>query len=150
MPIKYNLTKFDKIAERIQAVAAKETQCNPGDYSSTEEETVIKMEAVIIAALCSAYSYQTSKSIVNGAVFDLDNDSVKEEHRNARESKWKALRNIDVQEVAGMNIKDSTFYQWLHYNVNKDEQELYKRAWSSLKSKFSESCDGVGAETVLL
>ena len=85
MPIKYNLTKFDKIAERIQAVAAKETQCNPGDYSFTEEETIIKMEAVIIAALCSAYSYQTSKSIVGGAITELDSDSVREEHRLARD-----------------------------------------------------------------
>ena len=107
MPIKYNLTKFDKIAERIQTVAAKENQCNPGDYQFTEEETIIKMEAVIIAALCSAYSYQTSKSMADGAVFDLGSDSVREEHRHARESKWKQLRNLDVQEVAGMNIKDN-------------------------------------------
>ncbi len=148
MPIKYNLTKFDKIAERIQTVAAKENQCNPGDYQFTEEETIIKMEAVIIAALCSAYSYQTSKSMADGAVFDLGSDSVREEHRHARESKWKQLRNLDVQEVAGMNIKDNAFYQWLHYNVDKSEQELYKKAWGSLRTKFSESCDGVGAEQV--
>ena len=148
MPIKYNLTKFDKIAEQIQAVAAKENQCNPNDYSFTEEETLIRMEAVIVAALCSAYSYQTSKSIVDGTIVDLGSDSVKEEHRHAREGKWKQLRNLDVQEVAGMNIKDNAFYQWMHYNVDKSEQELYKKAWGNLRAKFGEACDGVGAEPI--
>jgi hemerythrin-like domain-containing protein len=73
---------------------------------------------------------------------------VKEEHRHACEKRWKQLRNLDVQEVAGMNIKDNAFYQWMHYNVDKEEQELYKKAWSSLRTKFNEACDGVGAEQV--
>jgi hypothetical protein len=144
MPIKYNLTKFDKIAERIQAVAAKNNQNDRND-NPTEEETIIKMEAVIITAMCSAFSYQTSKSLMNGAV-DLGSDSVKEEHMLAREGKWKRIRNIDVQEVANMNIKDGLFYTWMHYNVAKGEQDLYKRAWESLKANFNEACDEVGVE----
>ena len=147
MPIKYNLTKFDKIAERIQSVAAKETQCNPGDYILTEEESIVKIEAVIMTALCSSFSYQTSKSISDGAV-DLGNELVKEDHRLAREGRWRRLRNLDIQEVASMNIKDGNFYQWLHYNVNKEEQDIYKRAWEDLKTKFNEACDEVDTESI--
>jgi NADH:ubiquinone oxidoreductase subunit len=147
MPIKYNLTKFDKIAERIQSVAAKENQGSPGDYIPTEEEEMIKIEAVIMTALCSSFSYQTSKSITDGAV-DLGNEMIKEDHRLAREGRWKRLRNLYIQEVASMSINDSNFYQWLHYNVNKEEQELYKRAWENLKMKFNEACDEVDAESI--
>lgn len=103
------------------------------------------MEAVIITALCSAFSYQTSKNILNGEI-ELGSDAVREEHKLAREGKWKHIRNLDVQEVAGMNIKDSAFYTWLHYNVGKEEQDLYKKAWESLKANFNEACDEIGAE----
>jgi hypothetical protein len=147
MPIKYNLTKFDKISEHIQEVASREVQNNPDYNPPTEEEMLIKTEAVILTVLCSSFSYQTSKSIMNGAT-DIDSDSIKEEHRLAREGRWRQLRNPDIQEVASMNIKDSNFYQWLHYNVNKEEQELYKRAWNDLKTKFNGACDEVGAESV--
>ena len=146
MPIKYNLTKFDKIAERIQEVAAKDGKSNPGDDLTNEAESVTKAEAVIIAALCSAFSYQTSKTITNGAA-DLGNDIVKEEHRLALEGRWKQLRNLDIQEVASMGVKDSAFYLWLHYNVAKDRQDLYKKAWESLKVKFNEACDEVEPES---
>ena len=146
MPIKYNLTKFDKIAERIQSVAAKENPGNPGDNPS-EDEILIKVEAVIMTAICSSFSYQTSKSITDGA-FDLGSEMVKEDHRLAREGRWKRIRNLDIQEVASMNIKDSNFYQWLHYNVDKEDQGVYKRAWEDLKTKFNEACDEVDAESI--
>ena len=140
MPIKYNRTKFDNFIEHLKIVVTKESRDNAP--CAVANERLLKTEAIIIASLCPSFSYLTSRGIVDENT-DFNNISVKEEYAEAQKGKWKQLRNIDVQEVSGMNIKDSAFYKWLHYIVIKDEHELYKTAWISIKSKFSGACDEI-------
>jgi len=137
MPIKYNLTKHDILAENIHELLQKR------DPFTTDEE-VRRAEAIIIASLSSAHSWQTNKIITDGNVTALLTSSqVRNEHAEARNSKWKLVNNMNIQEVARMNI-NGMFHMWLNaINVDKQTKDIYKNAWSKLQSEFAAECDGI-------
>lgn len=138
MPIKYNLTKYDLLAEKIHDLTQKK---NP-TYSKDEDE--LRAKATLIASFSSSHSWQTYKLIAEGnpnAI--LSSSEVRNEHTLAKNEKWKHVRNMDIQQVACTNI-NGMFFIWLSsINVDKATRDSYKYAWTKLKEDlFEEECDG--------
>ena len=140
MPIKYNLTKYDILAEEFHELAQKK------DNSFTKDEETLKAEATLIASFASAHSWQTYKSIIEGNANALNSSQIRTEHLEAKKEKWKHVRNIDIQEVSCANIRDNLFFTWLSVNADKDTKELYRKAWYVLKEQFDEECDGISVQ----
>jgi hypothetical protein len=139
MPIKYNLTKYDLLAENIHELSQKR------DASFSKDEEVLKAEAIIIASFSSSHSWRTYRAITEGNPNNLNSANVKSECTLAMSEKWKHIRNMDVQEVSCNNIRDGLFYMWLSINANSLNRKLYKEAWTKLKEEFDEECDGIGS-----
>ena len=110
-----------------------------GPIEFTKEESQLKAIAVIVASFSSGHSWQTHKCMQNEG--QLDKPEVKEEYLQAEQSRWKSVNLNDIEELAGTPISDQAFYRWLFYNVDKENQKLYKEAWIRLKSEFDSSCD---------
>jgi len=120
MPIKYNLTKYDKLAEQIHELSQK--KCT----TFTREEKTLMAMAVIITSFSSAHSWQTSKVITDGNPnLLLSCPEIKNEYQLAK------------------NEKDGIFYTWLSANEHNGERGDYKNAWGRLKALFNEECDGI-------
>lgn len=134
MPIKYNLTRYDILAAEIHKISLK------NDSELTQQEQSLKAKATLIAAFASAHSWQTFRSITNGAG-DLHKTEVRNEYEAAKTGKWKQVRNLDIQEVASIEVRDNTFFSWLIFNVDKDGHIVYKNAWRELKEELEEECD---------
>jgi hypothetical protein len=137
MPIKYNLTKYDMLAEKIHDLASKK------DTFSKDEEA-LRAEATLIASFASSHSWQTYKLMTEGnANAILSSPEIKSEHLLARNDKWKHIKNMDIQQVACTNI-NGMFFIWLtSINVDKNSRDAYRYAWAKLKSDlFEEECDG--------
>lgn len=150
MPIKYNLTKHDILADKIRKLAQRANTIKTGQRitaSLAEEEKTLHATAVLIASFSKSHSWKTSNCLSNGGVMGLGPSDISEiaaEHAAARESKWKNVRNTDIQEVAEMNIRDPAFYGWLNYAVaDKASYDTYKTAWRNLNREFEEECDNV-------
>jgi hypothetical protein len=138
MPIKYNLTKYDMLAEEFHELSQKK------DGLFTKDEETLKAEAIIIASFASAHSWQTYKIVSDGNPnLILTSPEVKDEHTLAKNDRWKRIKPPEIQDVARMNIKDSIFYVWLSVNVTNGSRDVYKTAWSKLKEDFNEECDGI-------
>ena len=140
MPIKYNLTKYDILAEKFHDLAQKK---NP---AFTNDEETLRAEATLVASFASAHSWQTFKTITDGNINLLNSSEIKNEHTKAKTDKWKCVKNIDIQEVAHSNIRDSMFYTWLSTNADKSCRETYRKAWNMLKLQFDEECDGISIQ----
>jgi hypothetical protein len=140
MPIKYNLTKYDLLADDIHELANKKE-------SFSKEEEILRAEATLIASFASSHSWQTHRIITEGNVNQISSSEIKGEYETAKKQKWKNIRNTDIQEVACKNIRDGLFFTWLSANTEKEKQarDLYKNAWIRLKEEFDEECDGISA-----
>jgi hypothetical protein len=137
MPIKYNFTKYDELAESIHELTQKK-----GAFSKDEE--TLRAEATLIASFASTQSWETHKIMEDGNPNNFFASSrIKEEHRLAQEENWKKIRPMDIQEVAGKQIKDNIFYIWLSVTNPNGSREKYKTAWTRLKQRFNEECDGI-------
>jgi hypothetical protein len=141
MPIKYTLTKNDMLAEKIHNYALRcgslDTKKDPG-----ADDEYLKAKATIIASFASSLSWQTFKTL-NNSVSMLGSPEIKNEYDLARSIRWKQIRSADIQEVASMNICERAFFSWLLFNVEKEERELYKKAWGSLRQEFAQECDDI-------
>ena len=142
MPIKYNLTKYDMLAEEIHEIAHKK------DDQYSRDKEITQAEATLIASFASSHSWQTHKVISNGNINALNSNEIRNEFFVAENESWKHIRNMDIQEVACMNIKDGLFYMWLSVNCTKLNKDLYKQAWLKLKEEFNEVCDGVSIQSM--
>ncbi|MDE1868991.1 MAG: hypothetical protein KGH60_03435 [Candidatus Micrarchaeota archaeon] len=150
MPIKYNLTKHDILADKIRKLSQRTSTVKPGQRVSSSlsnEEKTLHAAAVLVASFSKSHSWKTANCMTNGGVMGLNSSELGEiaaEHMAARESKWKNVRNTDIQEVAEMNIRDPAFYGWLNYAVaDKSCYDAYKTAWRDLNREFEEECDNV-------
>lgn len=140
MPIKYNLTKYDMLAERIHELSQKR------DTPFSKDEETLRAEAILIASFSSSHSWQTYKTIIEGNPNALNSPEIRNECTMAKSEKWKHIRNMDIQEVSCTNIRDSLFYVWLSANSDKLNRETYRRAWLKLKQEFDEECDGISIQ----
>lgn len=135
MPIKYNLTNYDILAAEIKKLGAKDHD----GFSDNDRQ--LKTMATIIASLASAQAWQTNRCIKEGS--DPNREEIRREHDEAREKKWKDVRNYDIQEIAGLGVNDSFFSRWLQFNVEPDAHDDYRKAWSALKDNFDQGCDNI-------
>lgn len=138
MPIKFNLTKFDILAGKIKKASTKKEQ-----KEMSKEEACAMRQAIIVASFASGHSWQTYKALTAPNGIQLNSPVVRQEHTEARNSKWKLVTPFNLVEVANMNIPDTTFSQWLFFNADKAEHEEYKAAWKALNSEFQTACDEI-------
>jgi len=131
MPIKYNLTRYDILANKIHKIVAKRASDQNGDPEDDED---LKTIAILIASLSSAHAWQTHKSIVGHET--LNKPEIKDEHREAEAERWRQVSSYDIEELAKKSISDSIFNEWLFFNVEKEKQQAYKSAWSKLKAEL--------------
>lgn len=141
MPIKYNLTTHDILAGSIHKLAMN----GHGVSELATQDAVLRAKAIIIASFSSAHSWKTYKAVTGGMVL-LNKPDIKEEYLAAKASKWKSVRNIDIQEVASMDLKDGHFSSWLFSNVDKSEHLTYRQAWGGLRQDFLNGCDVINAK----
>ena len=141
MPIKYTLTKNDMLAEKIHSYVLRSGNADREEAPVTDSEG-LRAKATIIAAFASSLSWQTFRALKDGTPL-LVGPEIKNEYSLAKASRWKQIRSADIQEVAGMNISERTFFMWLFSNVEKEDRELYKKAWSSLREEFAQECDDI-------
>ena len=146
MPIKYNLTTYDMLANRIHKLSLRNgsasSSVKPDEeaHAAAEDGDIILAKAVIIASFSSNLSWQTYNTITTDPG-KLNLPEVKREYEEAVSEKWKRVTNNDVREVATNGISDNAFSMWLFYNVGKDEHDNYKKAWQLFKDEFSEGCE---------
>ncbi|MCL4404820.1 MAG: hypothetical protein M1544_00420 [Candidatus Marsarchaeota archaeon] len=150
MPIKYNITKYDVLVGRIHKLIQKSNpqhayanglkQESSYDPDSPEEKRLMAM-AVIVASFSSNHSWQTHKCLQKGGQMNIP--EVKEEYLQAERNRWRNVSLTDMEEIASMQIQDSTFYNWLFYNVLKEKQKVYREAWTTLKGEFETACDEI-------
>lgn len=143
MPIKYNLTKYDVLANKIHKVSLKYGKgLQTNGESISEDDDGIRYMAIIVASLTSSHSWQTHKCIESN-VDGFNSESVKGEYLEAAKERWKHVTPSDINELANLNISDSIFYRWLFFNIERGEQENYKRAWRQLKDEIENPAEGV-------
>ncbi|MCL5430610.1 MAG: hypothetical protein M1504_04025 [Candidatus Marsarchaeota archaeon] len=143
MPIKYNLTKYDMLMGKVKKIAtAKKEQ-----KAMTPEELMNMYKAIIVASFASGHSWKTYKILTSQPQpTAMNNPDVKNEHVEARNTKWKQISPFDIGEIAKLSVQDSTFSEWLFYNVEQEHHDGYKKAWMSLNVEFNEACDDVERE----
>lgn len=140
MPIKYNLTKYDILAEKFHDIVAK------NGTALGKEDEILKAMATLVASFSSAHSWQTYKTIIEGNINSLNSPEVKNEYMRALMENWKRVKNTDIQEVASTNVRDGIFFTWLTMNVAKPEREKYRKAMDVLKQHMNEECDGISIQ----
>lgn len=141
MPIKYNLTKYDILAEKFHDLVPK------NGSPLTKDEEILKAEATLIASFASAHSWQTSRAINERNINSNNSQEIKSEHLRAKSDKWKQVKNIDIQEVARNNMGDNLFNAWMQVvNVDKPSREIYRKAFSLFKQHLNEECDGISIQ----
>jgi len=136
MPIKYNLTRYDILANKIHKIIVKRA---PDQESDPEDDEDLKTIAILIASFSSAHAWQTHKSIVGRET--LNKPEIKDEHREAEAERWRQVSSYDIEELAKENISDNIFNEWLFFNVEKEKQQAYKSAWNKLKAEIADGLD---------
>jgi len=135
MPIKYNLTKNDILADKFHKLSQRAID------SSSNEDRILNAAAILIASFSSAHSWRTNTYITNSTEINkLRSPEVKSEYTDAKRHRWKTVTSKDIQEVSQMNINASQFATWLS-NTDKSDGEIYKLAWNKLQSEFDKECD---------
>ncbi|MGC8680093.1 MAG: hypothetical protein ACP5RI_01625 [Candidatus Micrarchaeia archaeon] len=137
MPIKYNLTKFDVLSNKIKKIAQSK------NHEWNDEEFITVAKAVIIASFASGHSWHTYKTIMSNKPFITISYEEMDEYNEAKNNRWKMVTPFDVVEVANLNINDNIFKQWLYSCVDKKDHETYLNAWEELKKEFNDACDDV-------
>ena len=143
MPKRYNLTKFDILFDNIHALSTKlekESRSSEKSKILNGDEKVLKAEAIIFASFASGQSWRTYNALINSGG-KLNSSEVKEEYESAKKDKWKSITQSDIQEVFNIKMSDNMFAQWLFFNVDKDDRDIYKKAWVCIKDTFNEMCD---------
>jgi hypothetical protein len=138
LPIKYNLTRFDVLADKIHKLSLhdnKERIFGMQEKGSVADAETIRKIAIIVSSMTSSHSWQTYKSISKQSD-ELNSANVKEEYNEAVKERWKQVTPSDINELANLNISDSVFHRWLFFNVPWTEHNAYKRAWLSLKKEM--------------
>ena len=144
MPIKYNLTKYDRLAQKFHELSQKRSTTS---LPNCTEDEILKAEAILIASFSSAHSWQTSKMLTGGDILKITSSSeIKTEFAQAESLNWRRITNSNIQDVSRMCINDNTFYAWLAVNVQNGKRNIYKTAWSLLKKEFNEECDGISIQ----
>jgi len=138
MPIKYNLTKHDMLAEKIHKLASRDQE----ELSTGDVE--LEILAIIVTSFSSNHSWKTFQAITNGTD-NYSSPEIKDDYAKAK-TKWKQLKSQDLQQLAGCNIPDYKFYRWMNQNVEKDKHEAYKLGWAMLNKEFNEDCDDISAK----
>jgi hypothetical protein len=136
MPIKYNLTKYDMLSTKIKKVSVKKSF---KEMSKEELNTMLK--AVLIASFSSGHSWQTYRTLTSPISASFNKPEIKKEYSEAFSSKWRLITPFDIVEVSTANISESTFSEWLFFNVDRENHQSYKSAWKELKTDFNEDCD---------
>ncbi len=143
MPRKYNLTKYDVLANMIHKLSVKELGLNHGnadnatpEHADSYDDETLKAIAVLIASFSSNHSWQTYRYITIHESTGNSN-AIKEEYSEAEKTRWKNVTQYDIGEVANTNLPDNVFSEWLFFNVVKDKHDTYRRAWRILKEQFS-------------
>lgn len=136
MPLKHNLTKYDKLRERVHKTSAK----NACDY--TEEDRKVYDMAVLVAAFSSSKSWNTHREIAESRSPNFAQESTHEEYAIASSEKWKTVSSFDISEVMQKNISDFKFEHWLYYNVPGKLHDEYKSAWLELNDLIGKD-DGI-------
>ncbi len=134
MPIKHNLTKYDLIKDRIHKVAFKP------DAEMSAEDIETRNIAIIIASFASNHAWRTYKFLSDGS-FNLNQQEVREEYRDAKNGRWKSITTSDISEVAQNTKINSAFSNWLFFNVEPQFHDAYKKAWMQLQKDFEYDCD---------
>ncbi len=135
LPIKYNLTRFDVIADKIHKLSLydnKERIFGVQGKGIVPNGDMVRKIAIIVSSMTSSHSWQTYKSISKQSD-ELNSQNVKEEYNEAAKERWKHVTSSDIHELADLNISDAVFHRWLFFNVPREEHEDYKHAWMSLK-----------------
>ena len=143
MPKKYNLTRYDLIANSIKKLSSRELYANGEvaealDVEYTDE--MLRTMAIIVASFSSSHSWKTFRGITEGSG-QLNSDEIREEYQEACRTRWKNVSQNDIGELSNTNIPDSRFFEWLFFNVDKKEHPIYKDAWGTLKREFQDGCD---------
>ncbi len=141
MPIKHNLSKYDRLRDHIHRISQKDA----GSFS--KEELLFKQIATLVAVFSSGNSWKTHKEFVSVSP-DFNSAELRDEFLNAQELKWKNVNAFDISEVAQKDIQGCKFERWMYYNVDGNMHPEYKRAWSSFKQILDN--DGMLAEETIL
>lgn len=146
MPIKQHLTKYDMLAYKVRKLALKSASLKNGRvhdlnsfYSPEEKNTITK--AVIIASFASGHSWQTNKCMTTSDLARMNSAEIKSESHEAATSKWKMISNLDISEVAKLNIPDSAFSTWAYFHVERSNYDEYKKTWTEFKNEFKDNCE---------
>lgn len=126
MPIKHNLTKYDKLRDQIHRLSQKKE----GEYGVGDE--LLRSTAVLIAAFASGQSWNTHRALDTRGSFR--DPAITNEFRAAESSKWKNINAFDISEVICKDIPHHVFMSWMYYNVECNRHEIYKKAWINLSN----------------
>jgi hypothetical protein len=140
MPIKHNLSKYDKVRDYIHKVSQRD------ESSYTKDDLLLRNIAILIATFSSGNSWKTHKEI-STVTPNFDSSDLKEEFSSAKTQRWRNITAFDISEVAQKGIQGCKFERWLYYNVEVDSRDTYKKAWSSFNEMLEN--DGVIAEAAL-
>jgi hypothetical protein len=131
MPAKRSITWADVQVGEIRKLALKK------ESNFTEEDAVNKKMAVLIASLCSCHSWKTHQ-LIRDKQKGFNLPEIKEEHQQALAKRWQEVTVTDIAELARLQIPDSTFSEWLFFQVDKKQQKDYRGSWEILKSKLGD------------
>lgn len=130
MPIKHNLTKYDKLKDHIHRLSQKKES----EYN--DQDRLLRDAATLIAVFASSHSWNTYRELCNGNKFN--NEQVLQEFLNAKNIRWKDITPFDISEVVCGNIPQTSFMNWMYYNVEVNAHPRYKVAWSHLKERLDQ------------
>ncbi len=137
MPIKFNITKHDRLAGRFHQLVQR---ASGGNF--TGDDALLHAQATLIASFSPGHSWQTNRSFVDKDIERLRSSAeVKNEYAAARTLRWKMVGSKDIQEVSQMSITDGLFSVWLAFNTEKEMRDVYRTAWTGLNAEFKEECD---------
>lgn len=135
MPLKHNLTKYDRLRERMHKTITKE------ETAYTGEDRLMQDMATLIVAFSSSKSWKTHREMVESTTPNFALPEIKEEYTSACAQKWKGITSFDISEVMRNSISQFKVEHWLYYNVPREKHESYKAAWSSLNELIGRDDD---------
>lgn len=136
MPLKHNLTKYDKLKERMHRTLTKD------ERTYTGEDRLMRDMATIVASFASSKSWKTHRELAESRSPNFAMADIKEEYAEAYSQKWRTVSPFDISEVMQNSISEFKFEHWLYYNVPSDRHDSYKEAWSNLNELIDED-DGI-------
>jgi len=126
--------KYELFINEVRKIAKKKDPLN-------EEEEKIKKVAMLIAALSSSHSWQTYQYLHGAA--EYDKTAIQAEAGSAFAEGWKAINEVDAEEVVTSEIPEQNFSMWLFFTVPKEERQELKEMLVQIKNDLKD-----GLETV--